>query len=307
MEQLEGKNFGNLEVVEYDKEKKKWKCQCSCGNITYVATRNLKTGNTKSCGCMKNAVGTKRPRKHILEDLLYKDVGQLRITNINKENNTVYCFCLECNKQTIELSMDKVLEMIKSRKKSFTCEIDGCTHTRKTKTNRTSNSIKENERFGQLTVKKRLDNKVLKTNKSFSSIPMFLCQCDCGKQIEVQGRYLINGNTKSCGCQRNKGLKKSVSYKHITSTEDGKILYDIYKNWKLKFSKPSKAFKTNVIDRGIKFFPELEESEAPFVFFYQWAILNGFNKDKRYLERTNYLKDFSAKNCYWVSNKTRGY
>lgn len=28
-----------------------WECQCECGNITYVCTNYLTTGNTKSCGC----------------------------------------------------------------------------------------------------------------------------------------------------------------------------------------------------------------------------------------------------------------
>lgn len=29
----------------------KWKCQCRCGNITYVTRNNLKNGSTTSCGC----------------------------------------------------------------------------------------------------------------------------------------------------------------------------------------------------------------------------------------------------------------
>ena len=31
----------------------KWLCQCDCGNITIVASKHLKTGETKSCGCLK--------------------------------------------------------------------------------------------------------------------------------------------------------------------------------------------------------------------------------------------------------------
>ena len=30
-----------------------WRCKCDCGNICYVISSNLETGNTKSCGCMK--------------------------------------------------------------------------------------------------------------------------------------------------------------------------------------------------------------------------------------------------------------
>ena len=28
----------------------------------------------------------------------------------------------------------------------------------------------------------------------------WLCQCKCGNQVEVLGKSLRNGNTKSCGC-----------------------------------------------------------------------------------------------------------
>ena len=55
--QLQGLRFGKLVVLEPTKERRNtyvvWKCKCDCGNITYVITRNLTNGNTKSCGhCM---------------------------------------------------------------------------------------------------------------------------------------------------------------------------------------------------------------------------------------------------------------
>lgn len=30
-----------------------WKCKCQCGNLTEVATSDLKNGHTKSCGCLQ--------------------------------------------------------------------------------------------------------------------------------------------------------------------------------------------------------------------------------------------------------------
>lgn len=30
-----------------------WLCKCACGRTTVVPTLNLKTGNTKSCGCLR--------------------------------------------------------------------------------------------------------------------------------------------------------------------------------------------------------------------------------------------------------------
>lgn len=56
---LTGQRFGRLIVIErvndtLDKSGRKystWKCQCDCGNYTNATTNNLRSGNTKSCGC----------------------------------------------------------------------------------------------------------------------------------------------------------------------------------------------------------------------------------------------------------------
>ena len=63
---LIGMKFGLLTVLEdlgSDNEKQNhyWKCQCDCGNITVVSTGDLKSGHTKSCGCMrKSSYGEER-------------------------------------------------------------------------------------------------------------------------------------------------------------------------------------------------------------------------------------------------------
>lgn len=52
---LAGQRFGRLVAVEVAQEKpRKWRCRCDCGNETSVLTRDLRNGNTKSCGCMRN-------------------------------------------------------------------------------------------------------------------------------------------------------------------------------------------------------------------------------------------------------------
>lgn len=50
-ENLIGKKFGRLLVKKYNK-KGSWVCLCDCGNKHIVKTFNLKSGNTKSCGCL---------------------------------------------------------------------------------------------------------------------------------------------------------------------------------------------------------------------------------------------------------------
>lgn len=53
---LTKQKFYRLTVVSRTKNNKsgrtQWKCQCSCGNIKTVASGDLISGNTKSCGCL---------------------------------------------------------------------------------------------------------------------------------------------------------------------------------------------------------------------------------------------------------------
>lgn len=51
---LTGQRVGRLVVVKYVFQKRhgrNWECICDCGKATRVATGNLKTGGTISCGC----------------------------------------------------------------------------------------------------------------------------------------------------------------------------------------------------------------------------------------------------------------
>ena len=73
-EDLTGKRFGRLVVVGfsgklYDCTKEKlWNCKCDCGNDCIVNTRALKTGGTKSCGCIKEEFYN--DKKHIEKGLI---------------------------------------------------------------------------------------------------------------------------------------------------------------------------------------------------------------------------------------------
>lgn len=53
---LIGMRFGLLTVIEKDNIKKGtgsyWKCKCDCGGYITTSARCLKTGDTKSCGCL---------------------------------------------------------------------------------------------------------------------------------------------------------------------------------------------------------------------------------------------------------------
>lgn len=69
LEDLTGRRFGRLTVIELDKYETKnhstrWKCICDCGKEKSVLAGCLKSGNTTSCGCYSSEQKSKRSRKH---------------------------------------------------------------------------------------------------------------------------------------------------------------------------------------------------------------------------------------------------
>lgn len=71
------------------------------------------------------------------------------------------------------------------------------------------------QRFGRLLVLCRY-----KENTSYNK-PQWICQCDCGKQTIVAGKYLKNGHTKSCGCLAKENGQ--YNFKDITNQRFGKL------------------------------------------------------------------------------------
>lgn len=56
IQDLSGQKFGCLTVLGKSSKKDsrlEWQCCCVCGQIVIVAARHLKSGSTKSCGCLR--------------------------------------------------------------------------------------------------------------------------------------------------------------------------------------------------------------------------------------------------------------
>ena len=64
---LTGQKFGRLTVIKMveniktknGKPKSQCLCECECGNIVKIPSNALKSGNTKSCGCLKKEKNTR--------------------------------------------------------------------------------------------------------------------------------------------------------------------------------------------------------------------------------------------------------
>lgn len=65
---LTGQKFGRLTVESFAGKNSRryatWLCQCDCGNKTVVCGSDLRSGNTKSCGCYHDEVSRDRHKRH---------------------------------------------------------------------------------------------------------------------------------------------------------------------------------------------------------------------------------------------------
>jgi hypothetical protein len=67
---LAGKRFSRLFVVSlFQRKPVYWECLCDCGNRLRVKPDRLKSGMTKSCGCLRKEMSAQRLRKRPFESL----------------------------------------------------------------------------------------------------------------------------------------------------------------------------------------------------------------------------------------------
>lgn len=82
--ELSGAVFGRLTVTDSSSVdrcgKVQWVCRCSCGNIVSVVGSKLKSGYTKSCGCLALEVRTKHGNSR-------KSEYRIRLTMIQRCHN----------------------------------------------------------------------------------------------------------------------------------------------------------------------------------------------------------------------------
>ena len=104
---LTGKQFGKLTVLKESEERTKagsvcWVCQCECGNIITVSGANLRTNNTKSCGCQKKESAQAR-----VVDLTGQRFGMITVKqkginpHKNKSRHTYWVCDCDCGRKDI--------------------------------------------------------------------------------------------------------------------------------------------------------------------------------------------------------------
>ena len=90
-EDLTGRKYGRLTVIQRENNGSKWLCKCDCGKQILVPTNHLNSGHTQSCGCLQKEK-TKEAR---LVNLIGKRFGLLTVIGLNPERKSkqIEWFC----------------------------------------------------------------------------------------------------------------------------------------------------------------------------------------------------------------------
>lgn len=182
-----GEKYGLLTVLEEDLEYKKehnikgnkryWKCLCDCGNTITVRTDGLRTGNTKSCGCLNINKG---------QDLIGQVFGHLTVLekdyDPNRYDRHMYWKCkCDCGK-IVSVSSGNLLSG-----RNIAC---GCYNSKNKIIDMT------NQRFGKLVVESYY-------GQARGRGALWLCKCDCGNNVIRSRDSLLKDTYSSCGCATN--------------------------------------------------------------------------------------------------------
>ena len=99
--------------MDYSLTKIVWECICDCGNTIFVARSSLKSGNTKSCGCLRKE---KKPRQSVdVQTAKKKDLFEISRDIVEKHsiktiNHVIYYLTEDgYTRESVKPFIEKVL------------------------------------------------------------------------------------------------------------------------------------------------------------------------------------------------------
>ena len=113
---------------------------------------------------------------------------------------------------------------------------------------------------------------------------LWLCKCDCGREVINLSNRLLTGNSGTCGCRNGHGMR----YERI---------YRTWINMKQRCFNPTQKNYKYYGKKGISVCKEWVES---FKIFYEWAMKSGYSENLT-IDRIDSKKDYSPGNCQWLT------
>lgn len=187
-----GDRFGRWTIKKILSKPRKYIGECDCGTVREVSITSLKTGVSKSCGCLRK----ERSRKNLGSKRKYKighHFSRWTIKDVGSKPGIYVCVC-DCG-TVREVSISSLTS---GDSKSCGClkkELDG--------KHRRIDIV--GKKFSKLTVIARGDKP-----------REWLCQCECGNQRFVQHTLLKQGKVTSCGCDKKRSFSTKVIFKDHT-------------------------------------------------------------------------------------------
>lgn len=144
--------------------------------------------------------------------------------------------------------------------------------------------------FGRLTVIRR-------EGSNEQGRALWLCRCDCGVESIKQGKLLLNGHCRSCGCgERETRLENMTKNAHH---QTGTRLYNIWSGMKQRCYYLDHVDYLNYGGRGIEV---CEEWRNDFLAFKKWSEENGY-RDNLSIDRIDVNGNYEPSNCKWSTLK----
>ena len=106
---LTGMKFNRLTVESYEYTRNGcayWMCRCDCGSNVILNTQRIKSGHTKSCGCLNKEAITK----------LGRGVGQVKYPKMNSSDWKTYSRYIIQKKHNFNVSEDGIRSMMDHQK-----------------------------------------------------------------------------------------------------------------------------------------------------------------------------------------------
>lgn len=201
---LKGQKFGRLSVLELDSSYHddnrgaKWICRCDCGNIVTVLSGRLVSGQTQSCGCLKNNTNREKDNINIGDSFNYWTVLKKDVAKRGRGSYYI-CQCKCGTKRSISAYTLK-------RGLSQSC---GCKRS-------VPNKDLTGQKFGELTV--------IEQDLDYLGGGIYWkCKCSCGNIKSYRALHLQKGNVKSCGCLSRK-MSSERNFDDITGQRFGKLV-----------------------------------------------------------------------------------